>query len=223
LVTQAIAAYGIELRMSNGIPTGTLAVVSATATTPISIATGVHGYPVGEVIWLDISGAVGDPGLNGSWIAESIGATTFQVRGTVSAGLYSGGAIAIPRGTFTRVAELVNIAPIGVSFNMVDASAHDGNGWGTSIPTRKRGVDARVEINLVPAHPTHDHLTGVQFLNLSKIRRDWMVVFPDTGKSVVAFQAWVSDEGTMAPTDGVLRANPILSIDGVMIFSMGAP
>jgi hypothetical protein len=221
--TQALAAYGIELRLSDGIPTGTLGITAATATTPITIATAPHGYPMGEVTWMDISGALGDPGLNGSWIAEAIGATLFELRGSITAGVYSGGGVGIPRGVFTRVAELVNIAPIGISFNMVDASAHDGNGWGTSIPTRKRGVDARVEINLVPNHPTHDHLTGVQFLNLAKIRRDWMIVLPDTGKSVVAFQAWVSDEGTMAPVDGVLRANPILSIDGAMILAMGAP
>jgi hypothetical protein len=221
--TQALAAYGIELRMSNGIPPAPLTILFASATSPITINTGAHGYPVGEVVWMNVTGAVGDPGMNGSWIAEATGTTNFELRASITAGTYSGGGIAQARGTFTRVAELVNIAPIGVSFNMVDASAHDGNGWGTSIPTRKRGVDARVEINLVPAHPTHDHLTGLQFLNLGKIRRDWMIVLPDTGKSVVAFQAWVSDEGTMAPTDGVLRANPILSIDGAMVFAMGAP
>jgi hypothetical protein len=221
--TQAIAAYGIEVRMSNGVPPPPLNILFASATSPITINTGAHGIPVGEVVWMDVTGAVGDPGLNGSWIAEATGATNFELRGSVTAGTYSGSGVAHRRGTFTRVAELVNIAPIGVSFNMVDASAHDGNGWGTSIPTRKRGVDARVEINLVPDDPTHDHLTGVQFLNLGKIRRDWMIVLPDTGKSVVAFQAWVSDEGTMAPVDGVLRATPILSIDGAMIFSMGAP
>jgi hypothetical protein len=223
LPTSAIAAYGIELRMSNGIPPAPLTILFAAATTPITINTGAHSYTVGEVFWVDVTGAVGDPGLNGSWVAEASSATTFELRGSVTAGVYAGGGVMRPRGTFTRVAELVNITPVGVSFNMVDASAHDGNGWGTSIPTQKRGVDARVEINLVPSHATHDHLTGVQFLNLGKIRRDWMVVLPDTGKSVVAFQAWVSDEGTVAPVDGVLRANPILSIDGIMMFSMGAP
>jgi hypothetical protein len=174
---------------------------------------------VGEVIWMNVTGALGDPGMNGSWIAEALSPVLFKLRGTVTAGTYTGGGIAQPRGVFTRVAELVNITPIGVSFNMVDASAHDGNGWGTSIPTQKRGVDARVELNLVPDDPTH---TAVQFMNLGKLRRDWMVVLPDAQRGVVAFQAWVSDEGTMAPVAGVLRANPILSIDGAMIMAFGA-
>jgi hypothetical protein len=123
------------------------------------------------------------------------------------------------RGTFTRIAELVNITPIGISFNMVDASAHDGSGWGTSIPTFKRGVDMRVEVNLVPDHPTHDELTGMIFLALGKIRRDWLIVLPDAGKTTVAFQAWVSDHGTVTPFDGVLRSTPVLSIDGQMTWS----
>ena len=114
------------------------------------------------------------------------------------------------------VAELVNLTPVGISFNMVDASAHDGSGWGTSIPTFKRGVDMRVEINLVPAHPTHDETTGMIGLALGKIRRDWLVVLPDAGRSAMAFQAFISDHCTVTPFDGVLRATPVFSIDGKM-------
>ena len=53
-------------------------------------------------------------------------------------------------------------------------------------------------------------------LALAKIRRDWLVVLPDAGKSAMAFQAYISDHGTVTPFDGVLRATPVLSIDGAL-------
>jgi hypothetical protein len=216
--TQAIAAYGTELRLSNGVPV-VIGILGATNATPIVLTTPAHGIAVGNVTWVTVTGVLGNTAANGTWVAEAVTATTLKLRGSVGNGAYtSGGSLSI-RGTFTRIAELVNITPIGISFNMVDASAHDGNGWGTSIPTFKRGVDMRVEINLVPDHPTHDELTGMIFLALGKIRRDWLIVLPDAGKTTVAFQAWVSDHGTVTPFDGVLRSTPVLSIDGAMQWS----
>jgi hypothetical protein len=216
LVTAAIAAYGTELRLSDGVALAPLAISAATNTTPIVITVPVHGVPVGEVTWVDVINVGGNTGANGPWVAQSLSTTTLRLRGSVGNGAYTSGGTATIRGTFTRIAELVNITPIGISFNMVPADAHDGNGWGTSIPTFKRGVDARVEINLVPAHPTHNGTTGLIYLALNKIRRDWLVVLPDTGKTTVAFQARVTDHSTVTPFDGVLRATPLLSIDGVM-------
>lgn len=215
--TQAIAAYGTELRLSNGIPIG-VGISAATNATPI-VVTAPHGIAVGNVTWVTITGVLGNTGANGTWVGESVGTTTMKLRGSVGTGAYtSGGSMSI-RGTFTKIAELVNLTPIGISFNMVDCSAHDGSGWGSSIPTFKRGVDMRVEINLVPDHPTHDEITGMIGLALGKIRRDWLIVLPDAGKTTIAFQAWVSDHGTVTPFDGVLRSSPVLSIDGAMVWS----
>ena len=58
--------------------------------------------------------------------------------------------------------------------------------------------------------------TGMIGLALGKIRRDWLIVLPDAGKSAMAFQAFISDHGTVTPFDGVLRATPVFSIDGKM-------
>jgi hypothetical protein len=214
--TQAIAAYGSELRLSDGVSPGGVATSGATNATPIVLTSTPHGIAIGNVTWVDVTGVTGNTAANGTWVAEALTATTLKLRGSVGNGTYGGGGIATVRGTFTKIAELVNLTPVGISFNMVDASAHDGAGWGTSIPTQKRGVDMRVEINLVPAHPTHDEITGLIGLALNKVRRDWLVVLPDAGKTTIAFQAWVSDHGTQTPVDGVLRSNPMLSIDGIM-------
>jgi hypothetical protein len=218
--TQAIPAYGTELRLSDGVflPGGGLS--AATNTTPIVITTVTpHGVVVGDVTWVNITGVVGNLGANGDWIAHSLSTTTLRLRGSVGTGAYvSGGTLAI-RGTFSKIAELVNLTPVGIRFDMVDCSSHDGPGWGTSIPTLKHGVDMRVEINLVPNHPTHDALTGLLHLAIAKIRRDWMIVLPDAGRTTVAFAAWVSDHSTVTPIAGVLRSTPMLSIDEQMLWT----
>jgi hypothetical protein len=220
LPTSAIAAYGTELRLSNGVAATALNISGTTATTPIVVTTATpHGVTVGGVTWADVAGVTGNVAANGTWVVEGLTTTTLRLRGSI--GTAASGAVGTLtiRGVFATVAELVNITPIGIAFNMVDASAHDGNGWGTSIPTFKRGVDMRVEVNLVPDHATHDELTGMLFVALGKIRRDWMIVLPDAGHTTVAFQAWVSDHGTVTPFDGVLRSTPVLTIDGAMLFA----
>ena len=214
--TQAIASYGTELRLGSGVSPFNLPISAATNATPIVVTTTAHGLVLGDVTWVNVTGVLGNTGANGTWVAQAVTSTTLKLRGSVGNGAYTSGGLLTVRDTFAKVAELVNITPIGISFNMVDASAHDGNGWGSSIPTMKRGVDMRVELNLVPDHPTHDETTGMIFLALGKIRRDWLIVFPDAGKTTVAFQAWVSDHGTVTPVDGVLRSTPVLSIDGIM-------
>src|SRR5262245_5071473 len=220
--TKAISAYGSQLRLSDGVPLAPLAVSGATNAAPIVVTTPAHGIPVGEVTWVNVTGVGGNTAANGSWVAQAVTTTTLRLRGSSGNGAYTSGGTLTRRGTFTKIAELVNLTPIGLSFAMVDASSHDGSGWGTSIPTLKRGVDMRIEINLVPHHPTHDDLTGLVYLAVGKIRRDWLVVLPDAGKTTVAFAAWVTDHSTVTPIAGVLRSTPVLTIDEMMQFSLPA-
>ena len=128
--TAAIAAYGVELRMGNGIPLAQLGIASTTNTTPIILTTVPHGLTVGDVSWADVFGVTGNLGANGSWVVQAQTATTLVLRGSVGTGVSSGTGGLIFRNTFLTVAELVNITPIGIAFNMVDASAHDGKGGG---------------------------------------------------------------------------------------------
>ena len=216
--TQAIAAYGVQLRLGDGISPGGAAISAASFTTPIHIIATAHG--IADISWVTVSGVLGNVGANGSWVAERLDANTLRLRNSVGTGVYTGGGIATVLDTFTPIAEIVNITPIGITFNMVDSSAHDGSGWGSSVPTHKSGTDMRLELNLVPDHPTHDEVTGLIGLALGKTRRDWLIVFPDVGRSVVAFQGWVSDHGTQTPVDGLLRATPVISIDGAMLWSV---
>jgi hypothetical protein len=219
MVTQAIAAYGTQLMLGNDIPPAAVAVSGTTNASPIVLTTAAHGIPVGGVMWVTVATVGGNLGANGSWIAEGLTATTVKLRGSVGTGAYTSGGTMQATGTYTRIAEVRDITPIGMQFRMVDVSSHDGDGWGSSIPTEKMGPNMRVDINLVPDHATHDEVTGLIYLALNRIRRHWMIIFPDAGKTTFAWVGWVSDHGTNTPVADALRASPVISVDGAMIFS----
>lgn len=207
--------------MGDGVPLGPLAISAATNATPIVITIPAHGVPVGDVTTVTVTGVIGNTGANGTWVAEAVTATTLKLRNSVGNGTYTSGGVATRQSTYTHIAEVVNITPIGMVFTMVDVSSHDSaaGGWGSAIPTFKSGTDMRLDLNLVPAHPTHNLSTGLIGLALGRENRPWLVVFPDAGKTTVAFRGWVSDHGIQTPVDGALKANPVISIDAEMVWT----
>jgi hypothetical protein len=212
--TAAIAAYGTRLMLSDDVAISGIGVGNASNATPIVLTTGSHGLTIGEPIWVDVAGVGGNTAANGTWIAEPLTTTTMRLRGSVGNGVYtSGGGVTIT-GTYTQVAEVRDIVPIGMQFRMVDVSAHDGSGWGSSIPTEKVGPNMRVDVNFVPSHATHSATAGFMYLAVNKIRRHWMIIFPDAAKTAFAMQAWVADVGVTTPVSDALRASPTLAIDG---------
>lgn len=218
--TQAIAAYGTELRMGNGVALSAVTVIAATNANPIVITTSpAHG--VTDVTWGTVVGVGGNTAANGGWVVERVTNTTLKLRGSVGNGSYTTGGTFTPSNTFTRIAELVNLEPIGMTFRMVDCSAHDGSGWSSSIPTAKEGPAMRLTINLVPEHVTHDKTTGLLALALGKLEREWLVVFPDAGRATLHLAGWITAHTSVTPVDGVLRANPVLTPDGQIVFSHG--
>ena len=102
-------------------PLAPLAISAATNTTPVIVTVAPHGLTIGDVSWANVSGVLGNLGANGSWVVQAQTATTLVLRGSAGSGAYTSGGTVTLRNTFTTVAELVNLTPIGISFNMVDA------------------------------------------------------------------------------------------------------
>ena len=115
------------------------------------------------------------------------------------------------------IVELRNATDIGMAFAMVETSAHDGNGWSSSIPTLKRGKPITLELNYVPAAPSHQALfTAAQ----TRASTAFSVVLPTTGNPTWTFQAFVGDIGIPAvPVDGALPLRVVITPDGPMTFA----
>lgn len=215
--TQARPAYGTAFRLGDGVPQAALALSSASNTQPILIST-ASPHNVTDVSHGTVAGVGGTTAANGSWVVERIDATTLRLRGSVGNGAYSGGGTLTLDSTYATVAELRDIADAGLVKDMADVSAHDGNGWGSSIPIIKRGKSMRLTLNTIPTHPTHDHLTGLLFLGLQSQTRPMMVVYPGADKTAMWFQGRVQDHGTGYPI-GPLQSDVVVEIDGQISFT----
>jgi hypothetical protein len=120
-------------------------------------------------------------------------------------------------GTIVRIAstpipELRNATDIGLTFAMVDVSAHDSGGWSADIPTLKRGKPVTLELNFVPSNTTHQLLWTN---SLNRVSTAFQVVLPTTGAPTFAFNAFIGDIGIPAvPVDGALPLRVVITPDG---------
>jgi hypothetical protein len=117
----------------------------------------------------------------------------------------------------TAIPELRNATEIGMTFAMAEVTAHDGNGWTSSIPTIKRGNPITLDINWVPTNAQHQALlTAAQ----NRTSTAFSVVYPTTGNPTWTFNAFV---GTFTvpgvPVDGALAIRVIITPDGAMVFT----
>jgi len=220
LTTQAISSYGIQLRLGNGIALSPLTVIGATNATPIVITTNAaHGIPVNDVDVVTIAGVGGNTAANGTWIIQALSATTFRLRGSVGNANFTTGGTATRNDTYSLIAELTNLSDAGLSATLVDCSAHDGNNYTSRIPTFLNGNTMRVDINLIPTNVVHGSVSGLEYLSVHRITRNFLVVFPDAAKSAWKFTGYVTSHRSAAPVAGVLTSSINVEIDGAPILS----
>ena len=205
MATQAISAYGIQLRLSDGVPLSALTINAATNTTPILVTTTApHG--IVDISVVTITGVLGNLGANGTFIVQQTSTTQLRLRGSVGTGAYTSGGTLVRTGTFATIAEITNLRDIGLSATLVDCSAHDGSGYASRLPTFLNGNTLGIDLNLVPTNAAHNATTGLEFLSVNRIRRDWLVVFPDAAKSAWRFTGFVTQHRSQAPVAGVLTS-----------------
>lgn len=211
MTTQALSAYGIALRMGDGVAAGGVAVNSATNASPIIVGTPTaHG--IVDVSVVTVFGVLGNTAANGTWIAERVTATSLKLRGSAGNGGYTGGGALAQTDTFATIAEMKDITDAGIQATLVDASAHDGINWVSRVPTLLSGNTMRLSLNLVPSTPTHNPSTGLEFLLLTKARRRFLLVFPGLSKTAWLFTAFVTAHKVSAPVAGILTAETMLEV-----------
>src|ERR1043165_6582138 len=221
--TQAISAYGIQVRLGNGVALSALTITGATNASPIIITTSIaHG--IADVSVATIAGVNGNTAANNTasnpyWVVERVTNTTLKLRNSVGNGAYTSGGSLTPTDTFTVIAELTNAEDIGLNATLVDVSAHDGNGYGSSIPSFLHGNRMRLSLNEIPANAQHNATTGLKFLALSRIRRRILIVLPDAGKTASLWTVWVVEYRTQAPVAGALTSTVSLEVDGAPVYA----
>lgn len=212
--TQAISAYGIQVRLGDGIPGVPINLFNATNATPIMIAT-ASPHQIFDVGLVLVQGVTGNTGANGTWVADAVDTTTLRLRGSVGNGVFGSTGTVTVLSNFQAIAELTNVQDAGVMADLVEASAHDGNGWSSRVPTLLSGSAIRLSLNLVPDDPTHDPVTGLEHLLLNKLNRWFLIVFPDPNKTAWAFAGWVTTHRVQGPVAGLLTADTTITFTDV--------
>ena len=203
--TQAISAFGIALRLGDGIA-AVLNITAATNATPIVVTTSaVHG--IVDVSKVTVTNVAGNTGANGTWIAEAVTPTTARLRGSVGNGAYTSGGVFTLDSTYATIAEVTDIQDAGIMASVIDVSAHDGiGGWGSQIPTMLSNNSMRLVVNHVPEHPTHGTVTGLIHLMETRTRRPYLLVLPNATKTTWWFSGYCVGWRDQAPMAGALTA-----------------
>jgi Lambda phage tail tube protein, TTP len=221
--TLAISAFGIQLRLGDGTPLAPLTLTAASNTTPIVVTTSApHG--VVDLTVGTITGVGGNLAANGIFILERTGANTLKLRRSIGTGAYTSGGSLVINSTYATVAEVTNIEDLGATAQLVDVTAHDAaSAWGSKIPTFLSTGNMRVSLNHVPAHPTHNHTTGLWELFETRARRPILIVLPNgTGAARAVWYMTAATTGWSEglPVNGALTAQVNLEGMGDLVFAV---
>jgi len=117
--------------------------------------------------------------------------------------------------SFTTIAEVKDIDGPGFETDIVDVTNHSSAGaWEEDVATILRGGEVTFDVNFVPTGATHAYDTGLIYDFLQRTRRNFQLVFPDSGNTTWQFTAIVQAFQIAAPVAEELRASVTLKITG---------
>ena len=120
-----------------------------------------------------------------------------------------------PTESFTTIAEVTDISGPELGLDTEDITNHSSTGgWEEVIPTILRSGEVSFEINYDPAGATHDASTGLIADMVAKTKRNFQLIFPDTGTTTWSFSAYVTKFAPSEPVAGKLAASVGLKISG---------
>jgi hypothetical protein len=122
---------------------------------------------------------------------------------------------ATPTENFTTIAELLDIDGVTLKANTEDATNHSSpGGFEEKIPTTLAAGPIKFGINFIPTGATHSYSTGLIKDFKNKTKRNFQLVFPDSGATTWNFAAYVTSVDIKAPVKGKLTADVTLDITG---------
>ena len=116
---------------------------------------------------------------------------------------------------FTTIAEVLDISGPGLSQETEEVTNHSSTaGWDEHIGTILRGGEVSFDVNFIPTENTQDAGAGLINDMENRTRRNFRIVFPDSGATTWNFAALVTAFEPSAPVQGALRASVSLLITG---------
>jgi predicted secreted protein len=122
---------------------------------------------------------------------------------------------ATPTEGFTTIGEVKDIGGPDLKLNTADVTNHSStDGWKEKIGTLLEGGQVAFKVNFIPTTATHSFSTGLIKDMVNRTKRNFKLVFPDTGATTWTFAALVTQFKPNEPVDGALEADVTLDITG---------
>lgn len=120
-----------------------------------------------------------------------------------------------PTENFTTIAEVMDIEGPGISLATAEVTNQSSpGGFREKIGTVKDGGQITFSINYVTTEGTHDPSTGLLKDLIDKTKRNFKLVFPDTGATEWLLPCLVVNVTPSLPVDGALTAAITLEVAG---------
>lgn len=117
--------------------------------------------------------------------------------------------------SFTTIAEVTKIGGPKLKMETKDVTSHSSTGgWREFIATLLDAGEVSFSINFIPTGATHSQTSGLLKDMKNKTKRNFQVVFTDTGATTWTFAAFVTSFEPDQPVDGALTASVTLKITG---------
>jgi predicted secreted protein len=120
---------------------------------------------------------------------------------------------ATPTEAFATIAKIKDISGPNFNRGTHDASTQTTD-WGEIVPGLKQPGEVTFDINFIPTDSTHDHSTGLLKDFVDGTKRNWKIIWPDSGSTDWQFAAYITSFEPTAPVDGLLTASLTLSLTG---------
>jgi hypothetical protein len=116
---------------------------------------------------------------------------------------------------FATIAELLDIEGPSLELDTEEVTSHAStDGWAEYIGTILDAGEVTFDVNYVPTNATHNASTGLIKDMVNRTKRNFQIVFSDSGNTTWAFTALVTKMGPAAPVRGALRGSVTLRITG---------
>lgn len=120
-----------------------------------------------------------------------------------------------PTESFTIIAEVTNIGGPSLSLDQIEITHHSSTGgWKEFIGGLLDGGEVSFDINYDPVGATHDATTGLIADIVARTKRNFQLVFPDTGNTTWSFTALVTKFEPSEPVGDKLAASVTLKVSG---------
>lgn len=117
--------------------------------------------------------------------------------------------------SFTSIAELRTIGGPTLQADTIDVTVHNTSGpWRRFISGLLDAGEITFDLNFIPQEPTHSYSSGLLSDMVNRTRRNFKVVFPDSGATTWSMSCIITGFQMSADPGDVLMASVTLKISG---------